>query len=204
MKRSMIFTVGALAIATACYFGTRTAAQPTTKPAGTGGTRVGILNMRWCVKNYDKYQAFLKTMKAKETEYVSKLKDKQTQIEQLAKAVEGATGTAKDTKEQEFKNAQRDMEDYKLLVRKQVSQQMNDEMVKVYQEVRDAASRHASQAGFDLVLHFNGALDNTERDSPMMISQNINAGACMPMFWNQTLDISGYVVAALNKKYTPK
>ena len=124
-------------------------------------------------------------------------------METMAKEVEPMSqGAAREAKEQEMRNVQREMEDLKLKVRKEVGQRSNDEMVKVYKEVRDAAYRHAQAHNFDLVLHFEGPADKQEVDSPVLVMRNMNAGGCVPLYWNSALDISGHVLKALNS-YVP-
>jgi len=161
-----------------------------------------MLNLRWVIKNYAKYQQFIESMKKEEKTFLETMQGKQASLEKLAKEVEPmAQGPAREAKEQEMRNLQREMEDLKLKVRKEVGQRSNDEMVKVYKEVRDAAYRHAQAQGFDLVLHFEGPADSKEVDSPVLVMRNINAGGCVPLYWNPALDISGHVLNTLNAKF---
>jgi len=196
----MTWVVGVLSLGAAMYFGTKLWAQPA-RPAGAAGTRVAMLNLRWVIKNYAKYQDFIAEMKNQEKTFVTTMETKQKQLEALAKEAEKLEGPARDAKEQEMRSVQHDMEELKLKVRKEVGQRSNDEMVKVYKEVRDAAYRHAQSQGFDLVLHFEGPADSKEVDSPVLVMRNINAGGCVPLYWNPSLDISGHVLNALNAKF---
>lgn len=205
MKRSMAWTVCVLSLCAAVYFGSRLWAQtPTTRPAATAQTRVAMLNLRWVIKNYAKYQSFIDQMKAEEKKYVEQLMAKQKLLEAKAKEAEKATEKQREAIEQDARNIQRDVEDIKLRARKEVAQRSNDEMVKVYKEVRDAAYRHAQSQGFDLVLHFEGPADANEVDSPVLVTRNMNAGGCVPLYWNPSLDISGNVLKALNAPYQQK
>jgi Skp family chaperone for outer membrane proteins len=199
----MVFTVGVLSLTAAVWFASKLLAEPPARPAATGQTRVAMLNMRWVIKNYLKYNAFINSMKLEEKKYIDELTLKQKAIEKLAKEMEPLPqGAGRDSKEQEIRNLQREMDDIKLRARKEVQQKGNDEMVKVYKEVRDAAYRHATSNGFDLVLHFDGAADKTEIDSPVLVMRSINSGGCAPLYWNPSLDISGHVLKVLNDAYT--
>jgi Skp family chaperone for outer membrane proteins len=206
VKRSMVWTTCVLSLGAAVYFGSKLWAQPaaTTRPAATAQTKVAMLNLRWVIKNYAKYQQFIDAMKVEEKKYVEQLTGKQKLLEAKAKEAEKATEKQREAIEQEARNIQRDMEDIKLQARKVVAQRSNDEMVKVYKEVRDAAYRHATSQGFDLVLHFEGPADPNEVDSPVLVTRNMNAGGCVPLYWNPALDISGHVLKALNAQVTPK
>ena len=201
MKRSMALMVGALSLTAAVYFGSRLWAQTAARPAASAQTRVALLNLRWVIKNYAKYQAFIAQMKEKEKTYVASLEEKQKQITAKVKEAESANAAGKERLDQEVRNLQRDMEDIKLRARKEVAALSNDEMVKVYKEVREAAYRHAQAQGFDLVLHFEGPAEKGEVDSPVLVTRNMNAGGCVPLYWNPALDISGHVLNALNTKF---
>jgi len=196
----MTWMVSVLSLGAAMYFGSKLWAQAG-RPASTAQTRVAMLNLRWVIKNYAKYQEFIEQMKAEEKKFIDTMTSKQKQLETMAKEAEKLEGATREAKEQEMRNVQREMEDLKLRVRKEVGQRSNDEMVKVYKEVRDAAYRHAQSQGFDLVFHFEGPADNKEVDSPVLVMRNINAGGCVPLYWNPSLDISGHVLNTLNAKF---
>src|SRR5262245_2876892 len=157
-----------------------------------------MLNLRWVIKNYTKYQSFIEEIKQTEKGYIDQLTSKQKQAEEKVKALDKLSGADKERAEQEIRNFQREIEDIKLKARKDVAQRSNDQMVKVYKEVRDAAYRHAQANGFDLVLHFEGPAEPGEVDSPILVTRNMNAGGCVPLYWSPSLDISGHVLKALN------
>jgi Skp family chaperone for outer membrane proteins len=207
VKRSMLWVLGTLSLAAAVYFGNKLWAQPPARPAASAQTRVAMLNLRWVVKNYAKYKQFMDQMKDEEKKFVETMQGKQKALETLAKQLEAmppsTDARTREAKEQDVRKLQREMEDLKLEVRKRVSQQSNDEMLKVYKEVRDAAFRHAQAHNFDLVFHFEGPADDKEVDSPVLVMRNMNAGGCVPLYWNRGLDISGYVLEALNKQFPP-
>jgi Skp family chaperone for outer membrane proteins len=204
VKKPMVLALSMLSLGAAVYFGTRLVAQTATRPAATAQTRVAMLNLRWVIKNYAKYQSFIDQIKGDEKKYLDELTAKQKLIETKAKDADKLPAAEREKLEIEVRNIQRDMEDIKLKARKEVTQKSNDEMVKVYKEVRDAAYRHAQSQGFDLVLHFEGPADAKEVDSPMLVTRNMNAGGCVPLYWNPALDISGHVLTALNAPFKAK
>ncbi len=202
MKKSMVLALSMLSLGVAAYFGSRLVGQtPAARPAATAQTRIAMLNLRWVIKNYAKYQSFIDQMKREEEGYLKQLQAKQTQIETKAKDAEKLSPQEREKVEIEVRNIQRDMEDIKLKARKDVTLKSNEEMVKVYREVRDAAYRHAQSQGYDLVLHFEGPADPKEIDSPALVTRNMNAGGCVPLYWNPSLDISGHVLNAINAAY---
>src|SRR5262249_45886073 len=58
VKRSMALTVGVLSLGVAVWFASKLWAEPT-RPAASTQTRVAMLNLRWVIKNYSKYTAFI-------------------------------------------------------------------------------------------------------------------------------------------------
>jgi Skp family chaperone for outer membrane proteins len=209
VKRKVAFAaLTALALVVAAYTGSRLLAQSTpgtaARPAAAGtGTRVALINLRFVIKNYKKYLAFMDEMKHEDTKYVTLIQNKQKEKENLQK--NGATmpeGPAREKIENDIKRIQREMEDLAAKARKEMARRGNEEMVKVYKEIRDAAYRHATSNNIDLVLHFEGPADAKEIDSPLLIQKNFNAGGCCPMYWNGALDISGPVLQALNTAFT--
>jgi Skp family chaperone for outer membrane proteins len=208
VKKSMVLALSLLSLGVAAYFGRQVGGQTTApaRPAATAQTRIAMLNLRWVIKNYAKYQTFIDQMKKEEEGYLKQLQEKQKLLESKAKeaeklGIDKLSPQDKERLETEVRNIQRDMDDIKLKAQKEVRQKSQDEMVKVYKEVRDAAYRHAQSQGFDLVLHFEGPADKNEVDSPVLVTRNMNAGGCVPLYWNPSLDISGHVLNALNQVY---
>src|SRR5262245_19519049 len=93
---------------------------------------------------------------------------------------------------------QKDIEDIKETARKELTARGNDQMVKTYAAVREAAARYARANNFDLVLHFEGPADDKEADSPVLAMRNINSSGVVPLYWSSSLDISGAIVESLN------
>ena len=96
---------------------------------------------------------------------------------------------------------QRDIEDLAAKARREMNKKGADMMVVVYKEIRDTAWRHAQSNNFDVVLHFADGTTPEEMNSPQSIVPKMQAGGCVPLYWNPALDISGYVLQALNSSY---
>jgi Skp family chaperone for outer membrane proteins len=186
----MAWMASVLALAAVAYFGSKLWAKPA--PAGSPApTRIALLNLRLVIKKYDRYQAFIAEIKATEKTYVEKLQAKQNEAE--------AAGKQGDTTGVE--RIQKEAEEIKVEARKKVAGTANEQMVIVYRDVREAAARYAKEHNIDLVLHFEGPAEKDEVDSPTLVTRNMNAGGCVPLFWNPDLDISEPVLDALNKSY---
>ena len=73
MNRSIAWAIGLLSLGTAVYFGSRLgAAGPAAQPPATQ-TRIAMLNLRWVIKNYAKYQSFIGEIQATEKKYIDEL-----------------------------------------------------------------------------------------------------------------------------------
>jgi Skp family chaperone for outer membrane proteins len=197
---------GVLTLGVAVYAGTRLGAQPPAaapaRPAGAG-TRVAILNLRFVIKNYDKYKAFMEDVKKKDEGYVRKIKELNTKADNLQKEAgkqPPVSPQRREAIETELTNLSREVKDLTNKARKEMARLGSEEMVRVYKEIRDATYRYADQNHIDLVMHFEGAADRAEMNSPVLIQRNFNVGCC-PMYWKGTLDISGSVLEALNAAY---
>jgi Skp family chaperone for outer membrane proteins len=200
MKRSMAWMAAALALVAAVYFGSTLGAKPAPQQAPVQ-TRVAVLNLRLVIKNYEGYKLFFAAMKKKETGYIEALKGKQTEIENLLKQAENLQGEARKANELQVRSIQREIEDTKTKVRTEVQKESRDEMVRIYKLVRDAASQYALANNFQLVFHYEGPSDETETDSPVLVMKHINAGGCVPFYFDPTLDISAHIIKALNAEH---
>jgi Skp family chaperone for outer membrane proteins len=198
VKRTVAIVAGVLSLAVALYVGKLWAQTP--RPAGAPQTRVGLLNIRYVIKHYDKYKFFMEQMKDEDKKFGEQIKARQAQGEQIKKQLDNKTGD-KEALEQQLRTLQREIEDMVAKARREVARRGNEEMVKVYKEIRDAAYRHAQSHNYDMVIHFEGAADKDEVDSPALIVRNMNAGGAVPMYWNPQLDISAHVLTALNTAY---
>jgi Skp family chaperone for outer membrane proteins len=200
VKRTVAIVAGVVSLGVALYVGKLWAQTTPARPAGTPQTRVGLLNIRYVVKNYDKYKFFMEQMKEEDKKYVEQIKAKQTQAEAIKKQLDTKPAN-KEALEMQLRNLQREAEDITQSARTAAAKRGNEEMVKVYKEIRDAAYRHAQSNNYDIVLHFEGPADKDEVDSPVLIVRNMNAGGAVPMYWNTQLDISQHVLHALNTAY---
>ena len=201
MNRTVAYVAGVLTLAVAVYAGSRLSAQTTTaRPAGAG-TRVAILNLRFVIKKYKKYLAFMEDIKKRDKKYVDDLNAKNNKLDELNKQLTNTTDADKrEQLEKAVRNLKRAISDLKESARKEMGRLGAEEMVRVYKEIRAATTRHAKANNIDLVLHFNGPGDKQEVDNPTLIQQNFNAGTC-PLYWNDSVDISADILKALNDAY---
>jgi Skp family chaperone for outer membrane proteins len=192
--------VGVLSLAGAVYFASQLWAKPS--PAGAPPqTRVAILNLRLVIKQYDRYKQFIEAIRKEEAGYIEAMKKKQKQADELGTQADGLPAAAREAREQEIRSLQRELENLKDKARKEVSEKSTREMVTVYKLVREAATRYAKANNIDLVLHYEGAIEKDEVDSPALVLRNLNAGGCTPLHWDPSLDITAPIIEALNTDF---
>ena len=94
--------------------------------------------------------------------------------------IEGRTKQMKDPKfadqradfEKEIKRLQREMQDKTEEARTALDKKQGDIIVLVYKEVEEAVNTYARQAGLEMVLHYNDAVAETDRNTAANIAQD--------------------------------
>jgi Skp family chaperone for outer membrane proteins len=193
---------GVVALGAITYVASRVAAQQNYPQAAAQPlrTRVGLINLTYVIKNYQKYTTFAEEMKKAFEPFQEKDKSLTKELEALAKQKQDPK-TAPDQAErldQDIKNIQRAIEDNKLNARTLLSKRAGEQMKILYMDIQDRATSYARAHEFDLVLHYNDA--TTERDyySYPNIERKLQSGACMPLYASAGMDISKAVVDLLN------
>ena len=71
--------------------------------------------------------------------------------------------------------------------------------MQVYREVQDAVQRYARSHLIGLVLHYEDGMTPSEIYHPMNVMQKCQTQACIPLYIDSELDITGPVADMLNK-----
>jgi Skp family chaperone for outer membrane proteins len=191
---------GVMSVGLALYVGSRLTAEP--GGASPPSMKMRVVNLQYVIKNYSRTEILRK----EHTELFQKF-DKE--INEIKKEIEGRTAQMQDPMyaarrgdfEKEIKRLQRTMQDKTDEARAALDKKQGDIIVLVYKEVEDAVNTYARTAGLEMVLHFNDAVAETDRNSAPNIARKMSAGACMPMYITPGLDISQDIVNTLNAMY---
>ena len=204
MKRTVAIVAGVVTLGLALYVGGRLTADPgAPAEAGPAPTmKVRLVNLQYVIKNYKRTEAL-------RNEHAEVFKQYDAQIKQLKDTIEGRQkqltdpnlADKRDAIEKEIKRLQREMQDKTEEARTALDKKQGDLIVLVYKEVDDAVRTFARTSNIELVLHYNDAVLESDRNSAANIARKMSAGACMPMYMLPTLDISQEVVNVLNAKY---
>jgi len=200
VKRTVAMVAGVVSLGLALYVGSRLTAQ--TGGAAPPSMKMRVVNLQFVIKNYSRTEILRK----EHTELFQKY-DKE--INEIKKEIDGRTAQMSDPKyaaqrgdfEKEIKRLQRTMQDKTDEARAALDKKQGEIIVQVYKEVEDAVNTYARQGGLEMVLHFNDAVAETDRNTAANIARKMSAGACMPMYITPGLDISQDIVNALNAKY---
>jgi Skp family chaperone for outer membrane proteins len=198
---------GILALGVLLYAG-RVGAQQQSGAAGSTApvaapaprTRVALLNLSYVIKNYAKFKTFQEEMKQAFEPYQKKDTAKKQALEALTKEAQqpGVTDAKREELTQKAKGIQREIEDNGAEAKAWLGRKTDEQMKILYLDIMDASQRYARAHDFELVLHYNDATTREDFLSPQNIARKLQAGALMPLYAVQGLDISKEVVDNLN------
>lgn len=208
MKKAVLAAGAILALGLFWYVGPLRGQNPTTAnnpPAASppARTRIGILNLTYVVKNYNKYKLFQEEIKGIVEPFQKKDADLRQQLEGLRKqAAELPRGAAQTPQGEELerkaRDIQRQLEDNGAEIKLRLGKRSDDEMKIIFMDITQAVQSYASSHDFEMVLHYNDAVTKEDFLSAQNIGRKLSTGALMPMYWQPSMDISMDVVNVLN------
>jgi Skp family chaperone for outer membrane proteins len=205
VKRTVIVAAGVMALGVAIYVGqlwAQTGSRPAT-PAAEPKTRVAVFNLSYVVKNYEKFKTFQEEMKTAVAPYQTKDTAYKTEGQKLATEV-NQPNTTPERREQVDKRIvelKRLIDDNKAEANKTLVKKNEEQMRILYMDTRNVVEKVAQSRGFEMVLHFNDATTSQDYWSAPNIARKFQAGALMPMYYANALDISQDIVTTLNAAY---
>jgi Skp family chaperone for outer membrane proteins len=178
-------------------------------------TRIGLVNLTYVIKNYDKYKEFQIEIKKLIEPFTKRHTELQSKLEELRKQATNPSlvptaGDDRDEKgkgeelEEKVKKIQREIEDNQAKVKLKMGKRSDDEMKAIYMDVKDATQSYATRYDLDLVLHYNDAITHEEFLSAQNIARKLNTGGLMPLYSKDELDISQDLVTLLNQRMRKK
>ena len=213
MKKTVLAAGGFIVLGIMCYVGASSGQaqqqpssypQPAATPAAAAQprTRIALLNLTYVIKNYDKYKHFQEEIKGIVEPFQKIDTSLRQEMEAMRKQVEDATRDGKTVQREELerrgKEIQRKLEDNSAEIKQKLGARSDEEMRILFMDVYDAAQRYASSHDFELVLHYNDAIERKDFLSSQNIARKLNTGALMPLIFMGSLDISREIVDMLN------
>jgi len=206
VKRTIIVLAGVMILGLGVYVSNRLWAQtPGGAPpaAAQTKTRVGLINLTYVIKNYNKFKAYQEDLKKTVEPYQAKDTGLKTEAERLAKEGQETKTLPqrRDQIEKRLKEIGREIEDNKNDAQKIVIKKQEDQLKTLYMDVRRVVDKYAQSQALEMVMHYNDAVTDDEYWSPPNIARKMQAGALMPMYMAPGIDISYNIVTTLNSQY---
>jgi Skp family chaperone for outer membrane proteins len=200
VKRTVAIVAGVVTLGLALYVGSRLTADPGGAVAPT--MKVRMVNLQYVIKNYKRTEA----LRAEHTElfkqYDAEIKKTKDELDGRTRQLQDPKfADSKDAIEKEIKRLQRLMQEKTDDARAALDKKQGEMIVLVYKEVEEAVKKYASLAGLEMVLHYNDAVAESDRNSAPNVARKISQSACMPMYMATGMDISQDIVNTLNAKY---
>lgn len=212
VKKTVLAAGGFVILGVLCYVGASSSQaqqqsnypQPAQNlPPATAAprTRIALLNLTYVIKNYEKYKHFQEEIKSIIEPFQKRDTELRQAMENLRK--EAGPGVSQTNPppadlERRGKDIQRQMEDNQAEAKVRLGQRSDEAMKIFFLDVYDAATRYATSHDFELVLHYNDAIDRKDFLSAPNIARKLQTGALMPLICVDSLDISKDIVNMLN------
>jgi Skp family chaperone for outer membrane proteins len=192
---------GVLTLGLAIFISNKLWAQPATTAAAQPKSRVALFNLTYVMKHSKKFQYFQEELKKTVEPFQSKDTMLKKKGEDLAKEAQLPTTKAqrKDEIEKHLKDLQRQIEDNKNDAQKIVVKKQEEQIKTIYMDIMTVVSRIAQSHGYEMVFHYNDALTDEDYLSAPNIARKMQAGALMPIYKANGVDISMHVLDTLNK-----
>jgi Skp family chaperone for outer membrane proteins len=207
VKKTVVAVGSVLVVAGLCYVGSLRGQPPASTPQQATPTqptrtRIALLNLTYVIKNYEKYKTFQNEIKGIIGPFQEKDASLRRQLEELKKNLEVHPDQT-DEAQRKAKDIQRQLEDNSAEAKLRLGKRSDDEMKTLFLDVADAVQKYAASHDFELVLHYNDAVTETDFLSAPNIARKLNTGALMPLYYQRSMDISVDVVKLLNYNVSP-
>jgi Skp family chaperone for outer membrane proteins len=201
-RLAALATVGlAVALTPAAHAqGTTGASQPSPRPQ-----RIMIVNIAKVLRDYNKANFKGAEITKKREVYVKQVQALQDQVTAFnADFVKATNPEVKKQLEEKARAIQRQIEDVDRQAKRELTQLSNDTIVQVYQEIKQVIFDIAKTNNLDMVLCYPAATKPEDENSPQVAQLMLQTPALIP-FYHSGMDITKYVVDALNARYpSPK
>lgn len=201
-----VYRLGSLIVAAAVIFGAGRLWAENQKKKPPLRTRIGLVNLTYVIKNYDKYKQFQEEVKEiaepfqKRDQKLHAQFDKLKEKLQQSKADSSLVPAQADDLEEKLTMLKRDLEDNQAKAKKKLGKRSDDKMKIIFMDVTEMAQRCAQEHDLDLVMHYNDAVTEADYLSTKNIARKLNTGALMPLYWKPHMDLSMEVKNLLNRK----
>jgi hypothetical protein len=155
------------------------------------------------VQHYEKVTVLAEELKKELTEIEKVAKEKQARMEALEKENQdpATDEPTKDANTESIGQLKHDIEDLNNKSKKKLGMKNEANNVEIYQDIQNAAIRHAKANNFDMVLQFQDGFTEVDYQSSANVISKMQTRACIPMWYPEANDISFKIVLKLNEAY---
>lgn len=197
--KKLILSCVALALSFGCVLSVDTASAQDAAAAATP-SRVGLIDMAYVFKNYEKFKTLRDDLKNEIQASDQKAKSMATQIktvqDQLKTFSEGSPEYA--AKEKELAGLASDFEAFRKVAQREFLRKEADIYKTVYLEVSDAVELYAQHYKYAMILRFNRE-DINDAKNPEAVLQSMNRQV---VYHYSKYDITDAVLKYLNQRYS--
>jgi len=197
--------LSAVAAAAACaaVAGSLSAQTPAGAPAAAPPSRgTAVFNYMKVMKDYQKWLYYAGQMNKERALRSQELVIIQEQARKLDAEIKAEVVQEKKAeKERQLVALQRQFEDKQAAMKKDIDEKSAAHLRVLFGEIRNVVDAVAKTNGFELVMAYPDAITPEEMNSPMYFDLKLRPPAAMPFYVSPSVDITGVVVATLNKHY---
>ncbi len=193
----VIAMVGCLA----CFTETGSAQAPAAASAKSVEHKVGLIDMAYVFKHYEKFTALREELKAE-------IQKSDGQAKAMAERIQGVQKEMQDFKqgspeylarEKQLAQAASDFEAFRKVAQRDFLRKESRIYHTIYMEVTDTVKKYAKIYNYSLIMRFNR--ENLDTDDPKKLIQGMNRQVVFHLADN---DITLSVLDYLNRSYKPK
>jgi Skp family chaperone for outer membrane proteins len=213
VKKTVISLTAIAALGVTAYVGSRLQAQnqppnsgqvqqaAATAPTKPLQTHIAIINLQQVIKKYRKWTDFEQSYKGAYGQFNAEYERKKASALEIKSQLDKATDdTVRDKLQNQLKTLEREVQDLGERAKKELGKMRDEQAVQIYREVEEAVQVFARAYDIEMVLHYNDAVAPADLYNPMNIQRKLQTGACMPMYFDQRMDITEMVAQMLNQR----
>src|SRR5262249_2698132 len=105
-----------------------------------------------------------------------------------------------DAIQRQMRALDREVQDMGENAKKQLSKMRDEQASQIYREVEQAVEAFARANDIEMVLHFNDALAEQDKNNPLNIQSKLQTRALFPMYVAPGMDITATIANMLNAR----
>ena len=211
MKRNLLILAGVAAIGVTGLLRAHgqqqynQAQQPIQQTGGLNAaplrTRVAVINLQSVIKQYQKWTAFETEYKRMYETYNQDFEKKKADAANLKASYDKTSDDqAREAIQRQMRDLDRQVQDMGETAKKHLAKLRDDQASQIYREVEMAVEAYARANDIEMVMHFNDAITQGDKQNPMNIAAKLQSRTLFPMYVAPGMDITDTVAGMLNQR----